>query len=230
VSRCFIDHIVVTAPSLAIGAAFVRDVLGVSPQVGGEHPLMGTHNLLLRLGDALFLEVIAPNPAAPAPVRPRWFALDALHPDSSPALSAWVARTADIRATAAASSEPLGDIEPMTRGALNWLITIPADGSLPMDGIAPAVIEWHTEVHPAAKLQDQGLSLAKLELFHPEPERVSRLLLSLGIESHVSISAAPVGGAPSLLAHINTPLGVRLLTAPQPLSFPGTCARNRAGR
>ena len=216
-SRCFIDHIAVTAPSLEIGAAFVRDVLGVSPQVGGEHPRMGTHNLLLRLGDALFLEVIAPNPAAPAPARPRWFGLDALHLDSPPALSAWVARTADIHAAAAASSEPLGDIEPMSRGTLNWLITIPADGSLLMEGIAPALIEWHTDVHPAAKLQDHGLSLAKLELFHPEPERASRLLLSLGIVSQVSVSMASVGTAPSLRAHINTPQGVRLLSAPQPL-------------
>jgi hypothetical protein len=30
---------------------------------------MGTHNLLLQLGQATFLGVIAPNPAAPAPSR-----------------------------------------------------------------------------------------------------------------------------------------------------------------
>lgn len=73
---CRIDHITITAPSLAAGAEFVSQTLGVLPQVGGEHPRMGTHNLLLRLGDALFLEVISPNPLVPAPARPRWFALD----------------------------------------------------------------------------------------------------------------------------------------------------------
>ncbi len=214
-SRCFIDHIAVTAPSLEVGAALVREALGVSPQVGGQHPRMGTHNLLVRLGDTLFLEVIAPNAAAPAPSRPRWFALDTLRPNAAPYLAAWVARTSDIHAVASASSEPLGHIEPMTRGTLSWLITITPDGSLPFDGIAPALIEWQTEAHPAAKLQDQGLSLASLELFHPKPARISRLLVSLGLEGPVSVLPTSSGSRPRLVAHINTPLGVRLLSASQ---------------
>lgn len=214
VSRCIIDHFAVTAPTLAVGAAYMRDALGVSPQVGGEHPRMGTHNLLVRLGDTAYLEVIAPNPAAPDPSRARWFALDTLDPNAAPSLAAWVARTPDIRALAAASAEPLGDIEPMTRGALSWLITITPDGSLPLDGIAPALIEWQTEPHPAAKLQDQGLSLAGLELFHPEPARISRLLGSLRLEGPVSVLPTSGGSRPRLLAHITTPLGVRLLSAP----------------
>jgi hypothetical protein len=208
---CLIDHITVTAPTLEVGAEFVRQALGVTPQAGGEHPRMGTHNLLLRLGDSLFLEVISSNPRAPVPTRPRWFALDTLRPNSAPTLSAWVARTSDIHATASACSETLGNIEPMTRGALNWLITIPTDGSLPLNGIAPVLIEWQTEVHPAAKLQDHGLSLASLELFHPEPERISRLLQSIGLEGTISVS--PLRGERSayMVARINTPLGLRLL-------------------
>jgi catechol 2,3-dioxygenase-like lactoylglutathione lyase family enzyme len=105
---CYIDHIIVTAPTLEAGAAFVRRVLGVSMQTGGQHPRMGTHNLLVRLGDELFLEVIAANPAAPAPGRPRWFALDALGADTAPALRAWVVRTAEIAATSANACEALG--------------------------------------------------------------------------------------------------------------------------
>lgn len=212
--RCYIDHITVTAPSLEVGAAYVREVLGVSPQAGGEHPRMGTHNLLLRLGDDVFLEVIAVDPSVPAPNRPRWFALDTLGPAHSPALSAWVARASDIYASASACSEALGDIEPMSRGALNWLITIPSDGSLPLQGIAPALIHWQAEVHPAARLQDHGLSLARLELRHPDPERISRLLLSLDLEGPVSVSALPAGSVPQLVAHIDTPQGIRLLSAP----------------
>lgn len=211
---CHIDHITVTAPSLAVGAEFVRQALGVEPQPGGEHPRMGTHNLLLRLGDALFLEVIAPNPEAPAPGRPRWFGLDGLRPDSLPTLSTWVVRTGDIRATAAACPEPLGKIEPMSRGALNWLITIPADGSVPLNGVAPALIEWHTDTHPASKLEDRGLSLAGLELFHSDPARLSRLLSSIDIEGPLSVSPIPGGTAPQMVAHIDTPRGLRRLSAP----------------
>lgn len=207
-SPCHIDHITVTAPSLAAGAAFVRNALGVSPQTGGEHPRMGTHNLLLRLGDALFLEVIAANPSAVPPARPRWFALDMLNPQSAAALATWVVRTDDIHAKASAASETLGNIEPMSRGLLDWLITIPADGSLPLDGLAPTLIEWHCDDHPASKLDDQGLSLVKLELFHPEPGRITKLLQSMVVEAPVSILTGPVS---RLVAHIQTPRGLRLL-------------------
>jgi Glyoxalase-like domain len=109
-TACRIDHITVTAPTLEAGAEFVRQALGILPQAGGEHPRMGTHNLLLRLGDALFLEVISPNPKAAAPARPRWFGLDAMARDTAPSLATWVARTPDIRASIAACPEALGDI------------------------------------------------------------------------------------------------------------------------
>lgn len=213
-SRSFLDHIAVTAFSLEAGAAFVFENLGVSPQIGGEHPRMATHNLLLRLGDTMFLEIIAPNRAVPLPSRPRWFALDSLIPHSSPSLSTWVVRTPDIRAAVTASSEPLGNIEPMSRGALDWLITIPADGSVPLDGVAPALIEWHTDVHPATKLEDSGLALTKLEIIHPTPNRVSRLLSSLDLDAPVSVLPAVPGASARLVAHIKTPQGLRILSTP----------------
>lgn len=206
-----IDHLTITAPTLAAGAAFVRKALGVAPQAGGAHPRMGTHNLLLRLGDTMFVEVIAPDPAAPTPARARWFALDTLGPDAAPALSAWVVRTPDIHASAAASPEALGPVEPMRRGALDWLITIPADGALPLDGIAPALIQWPQGAHPAAGLEQHGLSLVMLELFHPEPARITRLLRAIGLQGPLCVSPLNGARAPYLLAHINTPQGLCLL-------------------
>jgi hypothetical protein len=74
--RCTIDHLTVTAPTLESGAEYVRRALGVTPGPGGQHPRMGTHNLLLRLGESAFLEVIAPEPGSCRPDRPRWFGLD----------------------------------------------------------------------------------------------------------------------------------------------------------
>ena len=204
-----IDHITVTAPTLAVGAAFVFKALGVAPQPGGEHPRMGTHNLLLRLGDALFLEVIAPNPEAPSPGRPRWFALDDLATDAQPALRTWVASTGNIRAAAAASTEDLGLVEPMSRGQRNWLITIPADGSIALDGIAPALIEWDGHPHPASGLADHGLSLSRLEISHPNPQRVSTLLTSLALSDVIECRH---GDRPQLVAHINTPQGMKELS------------------
>lgn len=207
-----IDHITITSPTLEAGAAYVRRALGVEMQAGGEHPRMGTHNLLLRLGDALFLEVIAINPAAPVPPRPRWFGLDSLAADASPSLSTWVVRTGDIREAASACSEQLGPVEPMSRGALNWLITIPEDGAVPLDGVAPALIEWHTDAHPASRMEDRGLSLNRLEIFHPDPERVSRLLALLRLEAPVSVLSLRSGAIPHLVAHIDTPQGLRTIS------------------
>lgn len=208
--RTFIDHLVVTAPSLEAGAAHVRDALGIAPRPGGEHALMGTHNMLLRLGESTYLEVIAANPAARRPPRPRWFALDHLAADARPSLATWVARCADIRRSNEAASETLGTVEAMSRDALEWLITLPADGSLPLGGVAPALIEWHSDTHPASRLDDYGLALVKLELFHPEPQRVSELLRSLAIVGPVVVGEMSAATA-RLVAHIETPQGIRTL-------------------
>jgi hypothetical protein len=92
------------SPSLEVGVEYVRQTLGVSPQVGGEHPRMGTHNCLLKLGEKFYLEVISINPNAPRPNRPRWFQLD--KPEPSIRLATWIARTDDIYAATTASPIP----------------------------------------------------------------------------------------------------------------------------
>ena len=210
---CQLDHIAVTAPSLDVGVTWVEAALGVQLQAGGEHPQMGTHNALLRLGDSLYLEVIAVDPAAPAPGRPRWFGLDRIASDASPRLAAWVARTDDIRA-AAAGAEFFGQIEPMSRAELNWLITIRPDGSLPAEGLAPTLIEWQTEQHPAALLEDRGCALVRLDGFHPDSGRILRTLESLDLEEAVILHPLPPGERPYLVAQIKTPMGLRTLGGP----------------
>ncbi len=210
---CCVDHIVVTAPDLAVGVKYVSDTLGVAMQPGGEHPQMATHNWLLRLGDAAFLEVIAPNPAAPRPPRRRWYALDDQTPATLPRLAGWVARAADARGVAVAASESLGHVESLQRGALRWLLTVPPDGSLPMGGAAPMVIEWQNEGgHIARGLHDAGCSLRALHLYHPEAHRLEAVLRSIGFDDRaVVVSPLPAGELPYLLAEIETPGGPRRL-------------------
>lgn len=78
--RACIDHLAVAADTLAAGVAWCERTLGLPPGPVGEHRFMGTHNRLLRLHSAAhpraYLEIIAINPDAPAPQRPRWFDLD----------------------------------------------------------------------------------------------------------------------------------------------------------
>lgn len=152
--RAVIDHLVVTAPSLREGADYVRRELGVEMQPGGEHPLMGTHNLLLKLDDSMYLEVLAINPDAPRPHGSRWFGLDHV---TEPALTAWVARVDDLRATVLAAPGGFGDVMEMSRGTLAWLIALPAHNG-------PALIQWLSATHPASKLPASGCALAGLDM------------------------------------------------------------------
>jgi hypothetical protein len=203
-----LDHIIITAPSLAAGVACVRQTLGVAPQKGGEHPHMGTHNCLVKLGEGIYLEVIAINPNAPSPQRPRWFGLDQVRPDDQPRLATWVARTDDIQAAASLSPVPLGSVEHMTRDQLHWNITIPKDGSLPCQGVAPTLIQWPHGTHPTTTLNDLGCSLVGLQGFHPEADRVSAMLQAIGFDSEISLSPLPPGAPPSLVARIRSRVGV----------------------
>jgi len=211
--RCEIDHLTITAPSLALGAEFVERALGVALQPGGEHPRMGTHNLLLKLGDALFLEVIAVNPAVQRPPRPRWFALDELHADAAPRLAHWVARTESIRSAPPECLEVAGPIETMTRGALQWLITIPTDGALPLGGAMPALIEWPTPRNPAATLDDKGCTLRGFEVHTSAHERAGALLDALSLRHDVKLVPLRANEATRLVAHFDTPTGPRSIGA-----------------
>jgi hypothetical protein len=212
VLRSLIDHLVVTAPDLATGAAWVRDLLGVEPGPGGEHAAMGTHNRLLKLGPSTYLEVIAINPDAPAPKRPRWFGLDELEAGAPPRLATWVVRTTDIVAAQAASPVVSGYVTPMSRGDLNWRITIPRNGALPLQGVAPTLIQWQDR-HPAAALPESGCALERLEGFHPRAGKVRAMLEAVGFHGEFSVAA---NEAPRLVAHVRTPQGTATLPAVAP--------------
>src|SRR5262249_17372032 len=89
--RDAVDHLLLGAPDLDAGIAWVKERTGVKAQVGGSHPGMGTRNALLSLGDHQYLEVIAPDPA-------QWafnFQID-LKRLSEPRLVTWAASTTSV--------------------------------------------------------------------------------------------------------------------------------------
>lgn len=212
--RSYMDHMTITAPSLAIGVEYVRQTLGAIPEIGGEHPRMATHNCFVKLGQKFYLEILAINPRAPTPPRSRWFQLDQPDPECPTRLATWILRTDDIKAAAAASPVPLGYVEPMSRGQINWLMTIRQDGNMPLDGIAPTLIQWPAGVHPTNTLRDSSCFLVRLEGFHPEPKQVTSVLEAIGFKGDFRVSALPTGASPYLVAHIQTPTGLRRLSAP----------------
>ena len=159
-----LDHIAVACADLATGVAWLEKRLGVPMVAGGQHARFGTHNKLLGLGDGLYLEVIAPDPVAKIS-GPRWFGLD--HAPSQPAWGNWIARYDDLAKHAGLT----GPAVAMTRGDLRWQITVPDDGSLPMDGGFPTLIKWdRMDQHPAAHLPRSGVSLRSWDVFHPRAD------------------------------------------------------------
>jgi hypothetical protein len=186
-----LDHIAVAAATLEEGVAWVTSKLGVAPGPGGAHPDMGTHNRLLRLDD-IYLEVIAPDPAVPhAPITPRWFGLDdpgilKTLRDQGPYLIGYVARTHDIHGAVQAALSSPGVPRKIRRGALEWLFTVAADGSLLEGGALPPLIQWpDAMVTPATNMAVSGLTLINLEITHPAPNLIARALAAINFQSAV---------------------------------------------
>lgn len=206
--RTFIDHLIVTAPTLQVGNDDISSNLGIRLEGGGRHSKMGTHNRLARLGNERYLEVIAIDPMAPPPARPRWFDLDRITGRKTTQLAGWVARTNDIQEVVSRIGSRLGLIEMMSRGPLEWLITIPADGGTPFDGVGPMLIQWQRGPHPSERLDDQNCELVKLEGFHPRADEISELLDSIGFHDEIVVSKPRPDTTPCLVAHLRTPNGI----------------------
>jgi hypothetical protein len=200
-----IDHLAVVAERLEVGVTEVERLLGVPMAGGGKHPLMGTHNRLLSLGD-LYLEVIAIDPEAPAPGRPRWFDMDRFA--GPPRLTNWIAGCDDLAAEVALGPVGIGRPIALARGDYRWQMAVPDDGRLPFDGAFPALIQWEGTAHPAPALPDQGLRLQQLEIGHPEAAGLQRALAGRFEDARVVIAPAAKF---SLRATIDTPAGPRVL-------------------
>ena len=200
------DHFAVAAASLAEGVDAVEQALGVALAPGGVHPAMGTHNRLLGLGPGEYMEVIAIDPAAPAPGRPRWFDLDRF--TGRPRLTNWILRCDDIDAALAAAPPGAGLPMDLERGDLRWRMAVPDDGRLPFDGCYPALIQWHGTAHPAARLPDAGCRLRRLEIAHPDAGALAALLSPALADPRIILTRGP---EKAMRAEIDTPHGLRVV-------------------
>jgi hypothetical protein len=213
---CQVDHLVVAAQTLEQGAAWCESTLFVKPVAGGRHPLMGTHNLLLKIGSQQFprayLEIIAIDSAAADPRRKRWFDLD--DPElregirEKPRLVHFVARSE--RAHVAISAlDSLGiDRGPMLAaqrdtpdGLLEWKISVRGDGQRLFYGALPSLVEWGA-LHAADALPDSGVRLLSMTATHPRPDDLFTAYRAIHLDE-VDVDAGP----PSVSARLMTPLG-----------------------
>lgn len=200
-----LDHLAVSAMTLEEGVAHVEAALGVALAPGGQHPLMATHNRLLGLGD-VYLEVIAADPAAPPPARPRWFDLDRF--SGTPRLTNWIAACDDLEAELAQGPDGVGLPVALARGDLRWKMAVPPAGRLPFDDAFPALIRWDGTLHPAGLLPDAGVRLLRLEIAHPQAADLRAALDGRLADPRVVIVAGP---EKAMQASFATPGGTRVL-------------------
>ena len=188
-----IDHIVLGARTLAEGAAFIEQHLGVKPRPGGRHDGFGTHNMLLGLGRGCYLEIIAPDPEQPQPPHPRLFDLDdpavKMMLEAEPRLIAWVARTPVMDAVVARLGPRAGEVKAMSRGDLAWRMAFPPQRQ-DMDNLIPALIQWQGE-GASSRLPDSHVRLLRLEGEHPEADAVNAALAERGLEDALKVRRSP---------------------------------------
>ena len=226
-----LDHLVIMAASLTDGVAWCEATLGVTPGPGGEHPLMGTHNRLLRIATpdfpSAYLEIIATNSIANKDQRTPgkcWFDME--NPDLSarvardgPLLIHWIARVPDVRAAVARLATQgidRGEVVQASRatpsGLLQWQITLRPDGQRLMDGCLPTLIQWG-DTHPAASMPESRVTLQSLQLQHPDAAALRTACDSLGL-TQTPITPGP----PRLSARLQTPRGLIDIHSANPFS------------
>ena len=191
------DHLALGAIDIEQGVRWFNEATGFAIPAGGKHPLMGTHNHLTATGNDGFLEVIAIDHEAKVPARRRWFGLDeeAVRERISKRLAplAWVLGTQDVDASleiVRAHGFDIGPAIELTRGDLNWRLSVRQDGSLQGGGTVPALIQWRAGPHPSQSMQDFGIRIEHLRLHNDTPDQLRALLDSLGCDDFVEVVKA----------------------------------------
>jgi hypothetical protein len=141
-----VDHLIYATRDLDRTVDSLAQLLGVRATPGGSSPGRGTRNALISLGPASYLEIVAPDPAQPAPTRPPWWMAGL----EEPRIVQWAANGRDLeqlRAAALKHAVPLGEVVSGSRlrpdsVLLTWHMT---SARTPVaDGVVPIFIDWGT--------------------------------------------------------------------------------------
>lgn len=211
-----IDHFVWASPNLEQGCAEIERWFGVTPDLGGSHPGLGTRNALLSLGTKVYLEIMAPTSDAP----PLGSVGDRLAQLDAPGLATWVLRSNDLEtlaAIAAPGSEPATRLGPVPTERLTpqgerlaWNLLFYTRHAF--GGLVPFMIDWKASPHPSLNAPVGG-SVMSFAVRSTQSDRLNALFGDIGIEAK-----SVVGETDALQVDIETPRGrVELYSTPQTL-------------
>ena len=185
-----LDHIILAINDLERGIRDFTERTGVRPQLGGENRGRGTHNALVSLGSQCYLEIVAPISTQPDSTLTSLLTKNELTPLN------WALRTRDIeglvallRARGFAISDPKSGsrVRPDST-VVSWQIARLQDSTL---SVAPFFIEWSVASPHPGSTSPPGCTLSDLHLVERRPERLSRLLTTLGFPAHVDAGPDP---------------------------------------
>ncbi len=206
------DHLLVGAPELEQGIAWLEARTGVRAIFGGSHPGLGTWNALASLGPNQYLEILAPDPAQP---EVETFYVPGLRGFKEPRLATWAAR-ADLGGDAFGGGPPTGLVVSERRSGsrirldgtkLAWTLAFPAHiHEATFGGLLPFLIEWEDLAHHPGRSAPPGLTVRSLGFAGPRPDDLGAALRSLGIEASIVSTSTP-----SLRLELDTPAGVVVL-------------------
>ena len=145
---------------------------------------MDTYNHRLQLGNSVYLEIVALDPDGAEAGRPRWFDLDNQEKVRSDwnegrRLRGWVASTENIDSVISTRRAVFGEEVLLPPADPVFTFAIPEDGSLPLDGAAPSLIDHRGNPTSIASIPDLGACLRSLTLEHPNLAEIETLYREL---------------------------------------------------
>jgi Glyoxalase-like domain len=200
------DHLLLGVSDLDHGIDWLEQRTSVRAAIGGVHPGQGTRNALVSLGEAHYLEVIAPDPAQ---TEGEWRAL--LSELDEPRLFNLAVKTSDVKNTAAAlrrsGVHAVGPRDGSRRTAsgalLRWRV-LDVESPFQSDGVDPIpfFIEWATDsIHPS-KNAPAGCLIEDLSFEHPRADELRTTLRAMGLEANIRTADRA-----RIVAIIRTPKG-----------------------
>lgn len=202
-----LDHLIFASWDVDAGRAHIAELTGVTPDFGGPHVGLGTHNALMSLGDDVYFEIIGRDPDQPDATGPFAFGLTAESPAALIGYAAHPSPGETIEQLSGAlrdvGADP-GPVRSMSRRKpdgeeLTWSLTQSSSRST-LDGALPFLIEWGGP-NPAGSTTP-GCKLVELTVTHPDPEPARPALAAIGL-GDLAINAGTFG----LRAIIDCPKG-----------------------
>ena len=163
-----LDHIVLGCNTLQEGTDYLEKKLGLSLSEIGYHHHMGTHNRVIKIGENIYLEVIAIDPNAKKPQHFRWFNLDNEKQQArlkiSPQIIGYVIENEN--------PDMLKFYNPFfeaSREDYRWEFAIPKSDknlinkNLIESGLVPSLIKWKSK-KPVYQMVNNNFELEKIQI------------------------------------------------------------------